>query len=101
MKILPFPQLAKLQQTLFMHSLYYEYCPTSFINNFAIKKIGRHEHDLRNLNNFHLPFPRSESFKRLPPYSFISNWNELNEPKLYDNRHTFKRVMTENLLSEL
>ncbi|MBM3939250.1 MAG: hypothetical protein FJ333_11450 [Sphingomonadales bacterium] len=101
MRILPFPQIAKLQQLLFMHSVYYEYCPRSFVNNFALKREGRHDHDLRNLNNFNLPFPRSESFKRLPPYSFIQNWNDLEESKLYANRYTFKNSVTENMLNDL
>jgi len=101
MKILPFPQIAKLQQSLFMHSVFYEYCPRSFVNNFAIKKEGRHDHDLRNLNNFNLPFPRSESFKKFPPYSFIQIWNNLEEPKLYANPKTFKNAITENMLNEL
>jgi len=101
MKILPLPQLIKLQQSLFMHSVYYEYCPKSFINNFATKNVGRHEHDLRNLNNFNLPHPRSEYFKKLPPYSFVQNWNDLEEQKLYNNRKTFKISLTEKLLNDL
>jgi len=44
---------------------------------------------------------REQSTEIIPPYSFIQNWNDLEEPKLYVNRHTFKNVMVENLLNEL
>jgi len=98
--ILPFKQILEYQKSSFMHSVFYGYCPKTFDDIFT-KNPVRHDHDLRNHNNFTVPRPRIDWFKRMPPFSFTSHWNSLEEAKLYNNRKTFQIMLKGRLLLNL
>jgi len=80
-----------------MHSVFYEYCPRTF-NDIFTKTRPLHDHDLRNINNFDIPRPKTDWYKRMPPFSFTSKWNALEEAKLYLNRVTFPIMFKGRLL---
>lgn len=100
-RILPFDHLITYYKALFMHSVYYGYCPNSFSNNFQKRINLEFDHEMRNYNNFLVPHPRTEWFKKMPPYSFATLWNGLEERKLYANRATFSIALKNDLLSKL
>jgi len=95
--ILPFKELVELQCATFMHSVYYNYAPTSLFDLF-IKNPEIRDHNLRNINCFNVPRPRTEWYKNMPPYKFTSFWNSLEEAKLYRNPVTFKTALKSKLL---
>lgn len=99
--ILPLHKLIIFQKASFMHSVYYNYCPKSF-NELFLKKINNEDdHELRNYNNFLIPLPKTEWYKKMPPFSFPSTWNNLAEPKLYNNRFTFQHALKEQLFGDM
>jgi len=95
--ILPLRCLIDYQKANFMHSVFYEYCPRTF-NDIFTKTRPIHDHDLRNINNFNTPRPKTDWYKRMPPFSFTSKWNALEEAKLYPNRVTFQIMLKGRLL---
>jgi len=98
--ILPFKQILEYQKSSFMHSVFYGSSPKTF-NEIFQKNPIRHDHDLRNHNNFAVPRPRLDWFKRMPPFSFTSHWNSLEEAKLYQNKVTFQIMLKGRLLQNL
>jgi len=83
-----------------MHSVFYGDCPSSFLEIFP-KAAPNHEHDLRTINNFFIPRPKSEFFKKMPPFNFPETWNNLEEAKLYVNYTTFQLALKNRLLAPL
>ena len=55
----------------------------------------------RNENEFKLPNPRIELFKKLPIYSLPLEWNNAGELVFYENKITFRHALREKLFSEL
>jgi len=98
--ILPFDKIITFQKASLMHSIFYAYSPTTVVDLFP-KSLNDHEHDLRRFNNFAIPRPRNEFFKKMPPFNFPSLWNSLEESKLYHNRVTFQTALKFKLLNEL
>ncbi len=91
LKILPFEKIILLNQSLFMHTIQYQYCHTSFKDVFVTNNQRNHDHMLRNLNNYYVPFPRYDFFKKSPLYTLPNLWNELpDELKYQSNKYTFK-----------
>jgi hypothetical protein len=101
LNILPFPDLLKLQRALFMHSVEYGYCLTSFSNTWPKNANRVLSQQLRNANEFTIPPVHREVFKRFPLYSFPSTWNSLGPLKFQSNRTTFKISLTDELFSAL
>ena len=86
---------------LFMHAIYNNYAPPSFLNVWP-KNVNRDlPHELRNESNFVLPRPRFEGFKKYPLYSFAKSWNESGDLRLYSNPTTFKITLRNQLLEQL
>jgi len=83
-----------------MHSVFYGDCPPPLSDIFP-KAVPNHNHDLRNLNNFFIPRPKTEFFKKMPPYNFAETWNSLEEAKLYVNNTTFQIALKNRLLASL
>jgi hypothetical protein len=100
--ILPFNKLIQFSQLLFMHAVEYKYAPPSF-NEIWMKNGERDpEIELRNANEFYLPMPRTETFKKSTYYALPSVWNDLpQEIKLQQNRITFKWALKDHLMSDL
>ena len=101
LKILPFENILYEQKMLFMHAIYNNYAPPSFLNVWP-KNVNRDlPHELRNESNFVLPRPRFEGFKKYPLYSFAKSWNESGDLRLYSNPTTFKITLRNQLLEQL
>jgi sarcosine oxidase/L-pipecolate oxidase len=100
--ILPFDKLIIQSQLNFMHAIEYKYAPASF-NNVWIKNNEREPaNNLRNANDFYLPMPRTEAFKKSIAYSLPASWNELQpEIKFQENAITFKWALKAHLLESI
>jgi hypothetical protein len=101
LRILPFPSIIKFRKLLFMHSVYNNYCNETLSNIWTKNEHRRTEHNLRNVNDFLLPQPRIELFRKFPAYSFASTWNSLGDLKFQPNPITFKLSLEDELLNEL
>jgi len=100
-KILPLEKIIKQSKLTFMHSIFYNYAPTSFESIWAKNSDRQLSQNLRNENEFRLPNPRIEIFKKLPPYSLPLEWNNAGDLVFYDNKVTFKHALREQLFSEI
>ena len=100
--ILPFDKLILQSQLAFMHSVEYNYAPSSF-NSIWIKNSERDPAlNLRNANDYYLPIPRTETFKKSTFYALAAAWNDLTPfVKLQQNRTTFKWALRAHLLEAL
>ena len=101
LKILPFDDILHEQKMIFMHSVYNNYAPVSFSNIWTKNNDREQQYELRNENNFLLPRPRFEGFKKYPLYSFAKTWNESGDLRLYSNPITFKIALRNQLLEQL
>jgi hypothetical protein len=90
------------QKAFLMHSIEYGYAPTSFANIWQ-KNQNRadHDHNLRNFDQYTLPPPRIELFKKSPLYSLPLTWNNLGTIKLQNNRTTFQIGLKEQFIDEI
>jgi hypothetical protein len=59
------------------------------------------ERNLRNINDFTLPNPRLELFKKFPIYSLPLEWNNCGVLSLYENKTTFKFALKDQLFEEI
>jgi len=84
-----------------MHSVYHEYAPISFHHTWQRNNERQLSQNLRNENEFTLPIPRIEQFKKFPLYSLPLEWNHAGELMFYENRTTFKLALREKLFEEL
>ena len=101
LNILPYNKLLIFSKLIFMHSVHYHYCPTSFDNTWQHNVELNGNYNLRNQSNYTLTFPRIEQFKKSPLYSLPFLWNSLEDVKLQQNKTTFKIQLKQNLMSEL
>jgi len=101
LKILPLEKIIKQSKLLFMHSVYYDYAPTSFQQTWTKSNERDNAPNLRNKNDFRLPNPRIEFFKKIPLYALPYEWNQSGVLTLYPNRITFKHALREQLFSEI
>jgi hypothetical protein len=100
--ILPFEKLLILNKLLFMHSIAYNYAPTSFNGTWPTNQNRNNDYNLRNNDLFTLPPFRIELFKKLPLYALPLAWNELPDSLRYQhNRITFKIALTDNLFDSI
>ena len=84
-----------------MHSIAFKYSPKSF-DNIWIKNSERIiDLNLRNEDNFYVPAPKIDLFKKMPIYSLPLEWNNCGILKFYENRFTFKHALREQLYTEL
>jgi hypothetical protein len=101
LKILPFPALIKFSQLKLMHSIVYDYCPPSLRGIWTTNNLREINHELRNANQYVIPYPRIELFKKSLLYSLPTQWNILNETKYHANPTTFKRSVKDQLIDDL
>ena len=100
-KILPLDKIIKMAKLNFMHSIFYEYAPLSFSQIWMKNNDRQHEHNLRNDNDYFLPNPRLEQFKKFPIYSLPFEWNHAGVVTLYENNTTFKIALKGQLFEEV
>jgi len=101
LKILPLDLIIRQANLMFMHSVHYNYSPTSFQQVWQLNAVRHGDRNLRNNDHYNLPVPRTEQFKRLPLYSLPLEWNKSEELSLYNNRTTFKHALRDKLFLEL
>jgi len=101
LRILPFDKIIYLQNLKYMHSLVYEYAHVSFANMCQRNILRPINYELRNSNDFTLPAPHFENFKKFPLYSFPDLWNKLGDVKFQPNKVTFSIALTDQLFDQL
>ena len=100
-QILPYELILKQAKLLFMHSIEYDYAPISFQGIWTKNFINQGERPLRNADDYSLPIPRTELFKKSPLYSLPLEWNNFDDNKYIRNRVTFKTALKYSLLNSL
>ena len=101
LKIMPFDYIVQIQNLKHMHSIVYEYAHESFAGTWT-RNVNRFtEHNLRNNDDFTLPAPHYENFKKYPLYSFPYAWNNLGDVKFQRNKTTFRISLTDQLFEQL
>jgi hypothetical protein len=83
-----------------MHSVAYNYCPSSFSNVWISNNEWNETINLRNADLLAIPYPRIELFKKSPIYSLPKLWNDLDETKLQNNKTTFRISIKDRLLDD-
>jgi hypothetical protein len=101
LNILPFELLIKNQRLKFMHSIYYNYCPKSYIGFFQKRDERNHDYNLRENNMFTVPAARVEHFKKFPSYAFVQAWNSAGDVIYHQNQITFKVALSYDLFSSI
>jgi hypothetical protein len=84
-----------------MHSIEYNYAPKTFINTWTKNNARNIDLTLRNDEDYSLPHPRVEFFKKIPIYSLPAAWNAAGDLRFYQNKTTFKIALKDKLLSEI
>ena len=84
-----------------MHAVYYKNAPKTFINVWHTNDIREMDQNLRNMDDFTLPAPKTEFIKRQPQYSLPLEWNNLGDIKIQHNCKTFQICLKNNLLDEI
>jgi hypothetical protein len=84
-----------------MHSIEYNYAPKTFINTWTKNNARNIDRTLRNDEDYSLPHPRVEFFKKIPIYSLPAAWNAAGDLRFYQNKTTFKIALKDKLLSEI
>jgi hypothetical protein len=100
-KVLPFDKILKQGKLLFMHSIRYNYAPKSFSRTWTRNNNRPGNYNLRNDEQFAIPVPRIELFKRLPYHALPTEWNNSGNLQFYENKITFKHALREQLFTEL
>ena len=100
-KILPLDKIIKQSKLLFMHSFVNGYAPTSFDDTWTLNNERLNDHNLRNANNFTLPNPRIEQFKKIPIYALPLEWNMAGDLIYYTNRIKFRMALKNQLFTEI
>ena len=100
-KILPYDKIIKQCKLVFMHSVNYNYAPSSFVDIWRKNNDRELGLQLRNDDNYILPQPRCELFKKFPIYALLDEWNNSGDLKFYNNLITYKHALREQLFQEL
>jgi hypothetical protein len=99
LQILPYELIVRQSKLLFMHSVEYNYAPSSFVDVWTKNYVIQGDRPLRNADDFTLPNHRTELFKKSPLYTLPLEWNNLDATKYIRNRVTFKTALKYNLLN--
>ncbi len=86
---------------MFMHAVAFNYNLDSFSNVWQTNAQRGLDMELRNAKDFVLPPIQRELFRRFPLYSLPSEWNQLGDIKLQQNRTTFKIALLYDLFETL
>jgi hypothetical protein len=101
LQILPYELIIKQAKLLFMHSIEYNYAPSSFVGIWTKNFVIQGDRPLRNADNYTLPNPRTELFKKSPLYTLPLEWNNLDDNRYIRNKTTFKTALKYILLNSL
>ncbi len=87
LQVLPSELIVKQDKLLFMHSIEYDYAPSSFHGIWTKNSVNQGDRPLRNAETYSLLNPRTELFKKSSLYSLPCEWNNLD-----DNRYTVLEI---------
>ena len=101
--ILPFEYLLKFRQLTFMYDFKNNILPRSFSNLWVINAEFNNRYNLRNNNDYRIPFHRIELVKRFPICRLPKVWNEFLDANIKNlqSRPSFKSKLKKYLLSEI
>ena len=92
--ILQLPDLLFQQKMLLMHSIVYEYSPSSFFDFQLNVNFNRHAYTLRNQHDFFVPRSTCSLTSKMPLTDFPMLWNDLEEElKCVNNPLAFKKAL--------
>jgi hypothetical protein len=80
---------------------FYNYAPTSFANIWLKNNDNLHNYELRDNDNYRIPNPRMEFFKKIPLYLLPHEWNNLGGLTFQINKNLFRNLLKEKLLNEI
>jgi hypothetical protein len=101
-QILTYDLLVQQGQLLFMHAIEYNYAPTSFTATWTKNRDREPNIILRNADDYAMPQPRTETFKKTTLYALPAIWNDLSPfIKLQENKLTFRWALKAHLLESL
>jgi hypothetical protein len=101
LNILPYDKLILQAKLHFMHAIRYNYAPRSFDGVWELNNTRQQQHDLRNGNDYILPHPRIEFFKKIPLYSLPLEWNNLGDLIFHNNKNLFRNLLKEKLFENI
>ena len=82
LKILPLRSLIQLNSLQFMSDFKYNRLPRAFSDLWFTNQEVNLRYNLRNQNDFRIPFFRTEVVKRFPKFSMPKIWNEFNSEQI-------------------
>jgi hypothetical protein len=98
-KIMPLRVLIKYQQCLLLHSIYHKYCPSALHSTWSTVGERNNAYNLRNAEDYFVPFAINEQVKRLPYFAFPKTWNDMSPMKYTPNPVTFKIFLKNDLVT--
>ena len=105
LEILPLNLLADFSKIHFMQNFKQKFLPTALMNTWQINQERRqqdHSRILRNDDEIHVPFARTDQLSRFPLYHLPKLWNALPEDiKIIRNKSSFSTKVKIHLLSKL
>jgi hypothetical protein len=100
-QILPFEKVIEFNKLTFMHSVFYEYAPTSIQELFTKNNMENRYYEFRNIPDFNIPFARIDFVKKLPTNSMPTLWNRAGTVTYHSNRITFQIALRYELFNSL
>ena len=101
LRILPFDKLIIFNVCKFMFSYKCNAVPEAFMNTWKTKSEIR-ERNLRNDEDFHIPFTNKTFLKNLPLFKYPAIWNSLpTEIKRIKDKKLFLDTLNQNLLDQV
>jgi hypothetical protein len=94
LQIMPFRTLVKYQQSLLLHSIYYQYCPPALFNTWTTVSQRNNACNLRNADDYYTPVLINEQLIKLPYFVLPKLWNEIPIMKHAPYPVTFKSFYT-------
>ena len=104
--VLPFPMLCQFFKLQFMQRYVQNFLPSSFDNTWITNRIrlANQPHiELRNIDDYHIPFARTNLISLQPLISFPRIWEEFPDEqiKFIRNKPEFNHKLKEHFLSKL
>ena len=96
-QILPLEKIILQAKLHFMHSIHYNYAPSTLQLSWPRNSERDIDHNLRNSNDYTIPRANLTFFTRFPLYTFPLAWNSAGFFTSYQNQTTFKIALSNEL----
>ena len=84
-----------------MHAIEYGYAPKPFEGVWNKNNERNLNYELRNNENYQVPFARIEFFKKNPLFSLPTEWNSAGDITLTSDKQPFRTALKQKLLDEI